>query len=369
MHRSAPLAVAFLLAASAWSSRAEEVVGKDIIQCEITLPKGEVYMRGATDPVADLSASLVLTNATPADQRAKVHVETREASFLTPDQFRELSGTEMTKDELARKLDEVTKALSVQKMIQVEPVNKTSLGVAYAPPVLGPQDLVEFVILKLPEGQAPPAEAAKPKPVARDMPIEHTSRTDAARSAYLAPGEKSPAYVLPVGRFYTIREPGRYSLKAILRDLPDSRTPSGRVESNTVEFRVLPYKVLDQKIAALQESWSAFERGHPDFDYMFYQLLLSAAHQEIYYVQRLTARGLERWEWHRLCTVAPGANVQVAQVTPTKVALLAPHMKGDAGLYTVDFAKVDPEVTAKTLPVVEGKVPTLVVEGGVVEAK
>jgi hypothetical protein len=368
MHRSTLLAIAFLLAACAAAPRAEETVGTDIIQCEMTLPKGEVYMRGATDPVADLEASLVLTNTTPADQRAKVHVETREASFLTPAQFRELSGTEMSSEELARKLEEITKSLSVEKLIQVEPVNKASLGVAYAPPLLGTQDLIEFVITKLPEGEAP-AEAAKPRPVARDMPVEHTAGTDIVRSAYLAPGEKSPAYVLPVGRFYRVREPGRYSMKAILRDLPDSRTPSGRVESNTVEFRVLPYKVLDQKIAALQESWAEFERGHPDFDYMFYQLLLSAPYQEIYYVQRLTARGIERWEWHRLCTVAPGADVQVAQVTPTKVALLAPHMKGDAGLYTVDFAKVDPEVTAKVLPVVEGKVPTLVVEGGVVEAK
>jgi hypothetical protein len=35
----------------------------------------------------------------------------------------------------------------------------------------------------------------------------------------------------------------------------------------------------------------------------------------------------------------------------------------------VDFSKVDPIVTARTLPVAEGKVPTLVVEGGVVEAR
>jgi len=67
--------------------------------------------------------------------------------------------------------------------------------------------------------------------------------------------------------------------------------------------------------------------------------------------------------------VAPGANAQVAQVNPATVAILAPQATGDAALYTVDFSKVDPVVTHQRVPVTEGKVPTLVVEGDKVETR
>jgi hypothetical protein len=363
------LPAALGLAACWAAAQAADVGAGSLVQCQISLPKGQVYMRGATDPVPDLVVSLTLTNNTIAERRAKEDVVVREARFISAQQFQELTTVEMTREQLAEKLKLLTGALLTEKTVQMEPVNKDSLGVAYTPPALGPQDLVKFEVVKLPEEGQPAPEAGKVKLIERDMPVENTSPEDLAPSAYLAAGATSPEYLLPVGKFYLIRQPGRYSVKAILREFPDSQTPSGRVESNSLEFRVLPYKVVGQKIGGLMRHWQAFERGYPDFDYMFYQLPVSGPYDEIYYVQRFQARGADHWEWHRLCTVAPNATVQVAQVTPSKVALLAPHMKGDAGLYTVDFSKVDPIVTARTLPVAEGKVPTLVVEGGVVEAR
>jgi hypothetical protein len=342
---------------------------KDIIDCKITLAKGDVYMRGATDPVADLSVTMTLTNTSTAEKAGKDQVQVKEAKFLSLEDYKKLITTETKKKE---DLDAVLKAsvdASVTvKNVDAEPVNKASFGVAYVPPVLGPNDLVEFEVTKVAEGAQP--EGAKPKLIQRNMLVDHTGRTDLSPTAYLAAGATSPEYVLPIGKFYLIREPGKYTAKAILRQLPDSRTPSGRVESNAVEFRVLPFKVVDQDLRSMTDFWADFERGHPDFEYMFYQLPLKAPYQEIYYVQRLKPRGVEKWEWHRLCTIVQGATAQVAQVNPMQVAILAPQAGGNAGLYVVDFTTVDPKVVkTQQIPIVDKKVPTLVVEGGNVEAK
>ena len=342
---------------------------KDIIECKIALAKGEVYMRGATDPVADLSITLTLTNTSPAEKTAKESVQVKEAKFLTPDEYNKLISTPTkTKEELDALLKPSLDASKSTKNIEVEPINKASFGHPYVPPELGPQDLLDIEIVKVAEGAQP--EGAKTKPVRRDMPVDYTGKLGRTPMAYLAAGATSPEYVLPIGKFYLVREPGKYTAKAILRDVPDSRTPSGRVESNTVEFRVLPYKVVDTKVEDLTAWWAEYERGHPNFDYMFYQLSVNAPYQEIYYVQRLKPLGVEKWEWHRLCTIASGSTAQVAQVSPTQVAILAPQAQGNAGLYVVDFSTVDPKIVkTQQLPIVDKKIPTLVVEGGNVEAK
>jgi hypothetical protein len=343
--------------------------GKDIIECKIALPKGEVYMRGARDPVADLSITLTLTNTTPAEKTAKEAVQVREAKFLTLDEYNKIISTPTkTKEELEALVKPCLEASLSTKSVEVEPNNKASFGYLYVPPELGPQDILDVEIVKVAEGAQP--EGAKPKPIRRDMPVDYTGKPGLVPTAYLAAGATSPEYVLPVGKFYLIRQPGKYTAKVILRQIPDSRTPSGRVESNAVEFRVLPFKVVDEKIEDLTAWWADYERGHPDFEYMFYQLPVNAPYQEIYYVQRLKPLGVEKWEWHRLCTILSGATAQVAQVSPTQVAILAPQAQGNAGLYVLDFSTVDPKIVkTQQLPIVDKKIPTLVVEGGNVEAK
>jgi hypothetical protein len=342
---------------------------KDMIKCEIALPKGEVYLRGETDPVADLVVSLTLKNTTPADKRETEQQSVRRVKALSPEQIAELSGKEIPKAEMAAKVEAVVKASDTTEQVQVEPINKDSFGFAYTIPELGPQDLIEFVITKMPEEGKAPAEGAKPQIVARDMPIEYTAPTDRLPNAYLAPGATSPEFILPVGRFYRVIGAGQYSIKAILSTIRDSSTTSGCVESNELQFRVLPFKIVERKLTDLKAWWSDFERGTPEFEYMFYQLPIDAPWQEVYFVRKRDVRGIVKWEWRRLCTVVQGGQVQLQMIGANKVAVLAPQATGDAGLYTVDFTPYDTAVTSKNIQLAGKKMPTLSVSGGEAKAE
>lgn len=358
----------------AFNAAALDERGKDLVEAKITLPNGELYMRGASDPVADLTVSLVLTNRSTKENRGKETVTASRASFITEAERADLEKKRIeagTADEYKRKLDEVfdefRKSKTKTVTFEQEPVNPKSFGIAYVTPELGPHDLVELVIMKLPAEGAP--ADAKPERVARDMPVFHTGRKDLEPAKYLAAGESTEPFILPAGKFYRITSPGTYSVKALVRTIGDSGKPDKVVESNEEKFSVLPYKVVAKKIDALEEAWNDYERGHPDFPYMIYQLQRAAPWQEIYYVQRIMVRGIERWEWHRLCTVAQGSTPQIALVSTNKYAVLAQHAKGDAGLYTLDFNKTDPVVTGKVLELKDGNAPKLKVEGGNVSAE
>jgi hypothetical protein len=322
--------------------QAEDAKGKDIVTCQIVLPNGNVYMRGAQDPVADLVVKLTLTNTTAKKKEAPDSLPVTRVKYLTVEDRQKLEtiepGDNKAFDEQMKKILEGEKVTENKEYPQI---NKDSVGITYVPPDLGPIDVVEFEVTKLPDE----GTDAKPVKIQRDMSVEYTSLADATPREYLVPGETSPEYTLIPGRFYKVREPGMYSIKAIIRTIGDSKTPSQRVESNEEKFRVVPYKVVPIKVDSLQAWWDQYERGHPDFNYMVYLLDKAAPFKEIYYVQRLKVRGIERWEWHKLCTVDPTTAPQVAQITPTKLAVYAKHWKGDAALYTVDFSKVEAAVT------------------------
>ncbi|MCZ7648837.1 MAG: hypothetical protein M5U26_26865 [Planctomycetota bacterium] len=345
--------------------------GKDFVECKIELPNGSTYLHGATDPIADLSVKLTLTNKTSTERLQNETDTYRDVDFLTNEDMqkieqlaRENLETKEQREEFASKLDEFMKSKEKPRKVERQPVNKDSLGLAYAPPVLGPHDLVRFVITKVTEGDE------KPAPVERNMMVQHTAVSDFVPTAYLAAGETSPEFILPAGKWYKVVEPGEYTIKAIVRGIGNSQTNTKEIESNEERFRVLPYKVVDRKVEDVRDFWDQFERGHPSFEYMFYELNRTAPYREIYYVQKVLHRGIEDWEWHRLCTVDPFTKVQVAQVTPRQVAILAKHWKGDAGLYTVDFSTVDPKVTSKIIKLQPNQeLPKLRAEGGQVSAE
>ncbi len=64
MLRYSFLMVSFVLAAEAFSGDAP---GTNLIELKLTLPKGDTYMRGGSDPVADLTADVTLTNKSPKE--------------------------------------------------------------------------------------------------------------------------------------------------------------------------------------------------------------------------------------------------------------------------------------------------------------
>ena len=136
-----------------------------------------------------------------------------------------------------------------------------------------------------------------------------------------------------------------------------------------MQFRVLPFKIVERKLTDLKAWWADFERGAPEFEYMFYQLPIDAPWQEVYFVRKRDVRGIVKWEWRRLCTVVQGGQVQLQMIGSNKVAVLAPQATGDAGLYTVDFTPYDTAITSKNIQLAGKKMPTLSVTGGEAKAE
>jgi hypothetical protein len=356
------LAVAAVMIAAKFATAADPSKGENLIEVKIVLPKGDTYMRGATDPVADLYVDVTLTNKTAKENRNKETIEVTNVNRLTAEELAQIHddavNNKLKMEEQAARVEKKKTTVSKEQY----PVNKDSIGVAYVEPQLGPHDVIDFIITKLPdEGEEAPA---KPKVIGRDNKPEHIAKIDVSETLYLEAGESTKPFSLPVGKYYVIREPGMYSIKAVMRLIGDNADGKKFAESNEEKFRVLPFKVVSQKIGDVEENWEEYERGYPNFDYMLYQVKTTATYDEIYYVQRIPVRHQPRWEWKRLCTVKAGTQVQVAQIAPKKVAVLAAHHKGDAGLYTLDFTKVGSKVSSKLLDLKEGTLPKLKVEGG-----
>jgi hypothetical protein len=333
--------------------------GQNFVEVKLSLPKGDTYMRGASDPVANLDVEIVLTNKTAKENLNEQTLNVPIVTRLTPDEYDDMIGRGKESNDAA--IEKKKSSVEVKEF----PVNKDSLGYAYVEPQLGPHDDVEFIITKLPEEGQPAPE--KPVIIQRDNKPDHLSSVDAAAVKYLAAGTSSPAYTLPVGKFYLIRDPGKYSIKAVLRTIPDSDKPSKYAESNEETFRVLPFKVVDKKIGEVQENWELYERGYPSFDYMIYQVKTGGIFDEIYYVQRIPVRKMNKWEWTRLCSVKDGTQAQIAQPAPNKVVVVAAHAKGDAGSYEIDFSSVPPKVTTTVLELKGGNLPKLGPDGKVTE--
>jgi hypothetical protein len=337
----------------------EKLFGENIIDVKLTLPKGDTYMRGASDPVSNLDVEITLTNKTAKENLNKETLTVPVVSRFTPDEYDDLIGRGKEAHDAAVEKKKTTKE------VQQYPVNKDSLGYAYIEPKLGPHDDIEFIITKLPEEGQPAPE--KPVLIPRDNRPDHLSSVDQAAIKYLPAGTSSPAYSLPVGKYYLIRDPGKYTIKAILRTIGDSDKPLKYAESNEETFRVMPFKVIDKKIAEVQENWELYERGVPSFDYLLYQVKTGGLFDDIYYVQRISVRKMNKWEWTRLCSVKDGTQAQVAQTGPNKVVVLAAHAKGDAGTYEIDFSTIPPKVTATVLELKAGNIPKLGADGKVTE--
>jgi hypothetical protein len=194
----------------ALSAQAEEKFGHGIVEARIKLPK-EIFIRGSTDPVADLQVELTLTNKTKPENRKPVSKPMTVVEPLTKEQLEAINkkagDMKITADNV-KDLTAMTAANIKESSKDVLVANKDSLGLAYVEPQLGPQDNIDFIITKMPEeGEAAPADA-KPIIAPRDNRPDHIGRTDLSPTKYLAAGETSEAFILPVGKYYVIRDPG-----------------------------------------------------------------------------------------------------------------------------------------------------------------
>lgn len=366
MLRMRSLVVAGLLGLGV-CAQAADFAGENLVEVKLALPKGDTYLRGGTDPVLDLVAEITLLNVSKKEKREKETITFSKADFLGVDERIALENTlkgEQTKDAMLAAINSATEKKQGKGEKDVWPVNAESVGVAYVEPQLGPHDNIVFIITKQPEeGQTAP-EGAKPVLIPRDGKPDAVARVDLSETKYLAAGESSPPFTLPVGKYYLIRDPGLYSIKAVLRQIGNNTKGGKFAESNEEKFRVLAFKKVEQKIEELRRNWEFYERGMPDFEYQLYEVQNAQGYDEIWWVQRIKVRGVAQWEWQRLCTVKAGTQPQIAHLGPKKLAVLAMQAKGDAGLYTLDFNTIGAQVTAKIIEVKEGAAPKLKVEGG-----
>jgi hypothetical protein len=354
--------LATLAVALIGSVSAADLPGENMIDVKITLPKGDTYLRGASDPVADLIVEMTLTNKTAKEDLNKETITVPTVKRVTGEELADMASQAAEGKMTSEQQMEKVKAKTGTESRDQYKVNQNSTGYAYAEPNLNAHDNIDFIITRIPEEGEVVPENAKPKPVIRDNKAENVNNVDVSPVKYLAAGETTPAFILPVGRYYVIREPGMYSIKAVLKEVGDNSKGAKHAESNEEKFRVLPFKIVTGKIEEVQENWEHYERGIPNFDYMLYQVKTSGQFDEVWAVQRIPVRRVDRWEWTRVCTVKAGTQVQIAQINPKKVALLAVHHKNDAGIYTIDFSVAGPKIDVKTMDAKEGL--KLKVDGG-----
>jgi hypothetical protein len=150
---SLALGACWLLAAAAFGAD-EGTWALDPVACEITLPNGEQYARGATSPVKDLIVELVLTNKSKKENLNPETVGITEYKYITQEDLLKLEN-ELVEEEggkyvenLNRKIKELLASEKYTKPGEIKqyPVNKESLGVAYNPPELGYNDNVQVLI-------------------------------------------------------------------------------------------------------------------------------------------------------------------------------------------------------------------------------
>ena len=71
-----------ILAGLGLAARAAESFGENLVEVKLALPKGETYIRGATDPVLDLVAEITLTNTSEKEKREKETITIEKAEFV-----------------------------------------------------------------------------------------------------------------------------------------------------------------------------------------------------------------------------------------------------------------------------------------------
>lgn len=348
------------VAGLAFTAGAAEFFGENAVDAKIALPNGDTYIKGASDPVLNLDVTVTLTNKTKKEDLTPETVTLPAPQRLSTDDIIKLD--KMTVEEQNALLE---KLKNNTRQIEQHRINPESLSIAYLEPQLGPHDSIEFLITKLPEeGEAVP-ENAKPTFALRDNKPDSISSVDMAPRRYLAAGESSPAFTLPVGKYYQVREPGMYSVRAVIKTLGDNAAERKVVTSNEEKFRVLPFKVVPQRLDYLKADWHFYERGEPKFDYMVYQVRTETRDDELWTVQRISVRGLNQWEWRQICSVKGGTQAQVAMLGKNKVAVLAIQKRGNLGHYELDFTQPGLKITKSVIKdLAEGATPKLRVEGG-----
>jgi hypothetical protein len=248
---------------------------EEVLSVRIGLDK-EAFMRGGTDPVADLKVNVTLTNLS----------------------------------------DKIELVLPLMEM--------------------DPQGIVEFEIALLgaPTGVIAADETPEKTPILRNPAIQPVDTIPPVPGISIPPSG-SKQVTLNVGGWYDIKAAGKYEMTCVF-----SGAQLKGIRSNTIEFEVLPIKRIDVPAHDLIANLGDYERDNPDYPFMFYITRGPGRFDNILYLTREGKGGYEHYEYHWLGQISPDklpemktSGSRVALVVPDKTN------DNVSWTYEVDFAK------------------------------
>ncbi len=229
-------------------------------------------------------------------------------------------------------------------------------------PMLAVWGGIEFNVFLLgaPTGEVRTRRTPERTRIKRSPLLQPVGTRPEAPEMTLKPGE-SRRFEVPVGPWFAFKQAGKYEMSCRI----------GPERSNTVEFEVLPLRVVSMPVRHLISRIDDFERGGPDFPYMFYVVHGGGRFDEIVYIVRRpsvrTADGEKlpsgSYEYHRLGDIAPGTLPEMITSTTRVgvVGLLVPDKRSDSlsRIYLLDLGRRPMVVTGRQVVHPPGVPPTL----------
>jgi hypothetical protein len=232
--------------------------------------------------------------------------------------------------------------------------NVSALVLSMPEPRLDPVGGTDFEVYLIGTPYGVPASADTPARtrVKRNPWLQPVGNVGKPPGFTLKPGE-SKQFRLNVGRNYNFRAAGRYEMSCLYE----------AEHSNTVAFEVLPLKRVDVIPHMLLMNLDDYERGEPDFPFMFYITQGHGRFDEIVYLMRAGAGVYEHYQYHRLAEVAVGVTPEMV-VSGSKVGVLVPDKANEhrSWFFTVDFDPLPIRTTSEEFLHDPGEGPSLTVD-------
>jgi hypothetical protein len=221
-------------------------------------------------------------------------------------------------------------------------------------PRMDPVGIVDFEVdlLGVPTGVPATGDEPEKTRILRAPGIQPVDTILPAPNVFLGPKE-SKEFTIDIGGWFAIRAAGRYQATCLFED----------ARSNTVEFEVLPLKRVDVPAHLLLGRLEDYERGGPDFPFMFYVTRGPGRFDTILFLTRHGTGADEHYEPRWLGQIATDAMPQMV-TQEAKVGLVVPDKKNDSvsWKYVVDFGRRPVIVTGDKIVHTPGSGPTASVE-------